>query len=245
MKQAYVFGCIILAASGGSALAESSSQVAWTLETLQRVENGDPGKGREIAQKSCESCHAATPKNAGAQDSRRRESSSANATNVSKEVSAYQDDTRPNLRGQLATYLYKELHDYKDGSRPHIVMAAFAAGLSDQDMADVAAFYSREAGPSWQKADAVPENIEQLVEHGDSRRILPPCAICHEPDGRGQKIDTPALAGQKAAYLVQTLQAYKSGERRNDLYGRMRSITQQLSDEEIAQLARYYMGSVR
>jgi cytochrome c553 len=244
MKQIYVFGCLVLAAFSGQSSAEPSSQVAWTLETLQRVKNADPGKGREIA-RSCESCHAATPKNAESQDFRRREQPSTNTTNVSKEVRDYKDDTRPNLRGQLSTYLYKQLRDYKDGTRPHAIMTAFAAGLSDQDMADVAAFYSREAGPEWRKADAVPEDVEQLVERGDGKRILPSCAACHEPGGQGQKIDVPALAGQKAAYLGQTLRDYQAGIRRNDLYGRMRSITQQLSDEEINQLARYYAGSDR
>ena len=214
MKLSYILAA--LAVFSGQAWAEPSSKVAWTLDTLHLVEKGDAAKGKQLAQ-TCDSCHAATPQNA----------SSPN----------------PSLQGQLATYLYKQLRDYKDGSRPNPVMAGMAAGLSDQDMADVAAYYSRETGPSWRKESFVSDIVEQLVERGDGKRILPPCQACHESNGKGQKIDIPALAGQKAAYLEQTLLAYKSGERHNDLYSRMRSITQQLGDEEIKQLARYYAGS--
>jgi cytochrome c553 len=58
-------------------------------------------------------------------------------------------------------------------------------------------------------------------------------------------MDTPVLAGEKASYLEQTMLAYKSGARHNDIYRRMRLIVQQLSDDEIRQLARYYAGLER
>ena len=91
----------------------------------------------------------------------------------------------------------------------------------------------------------VSEAAEVLVKEGDSRRILPPCTACHEASGTGQKIDVPAIAGQNAAYLEQTLLDYKSGARKNDLYARMRDITRQLSEEEIKEVARYYAGLKR
>lgn len=206
---------LLLAACGGSAIAEPSSKLAWTPENLALVKSGDVAKGKQIAE-TCAACHAAGPQPAG---------------------SAF-----PYLQGQLATYLYKQLRDYKDGSRPNSVMAGITAGLSDQDMADVAAWYSQQPIPSGTKTQLTQEIAEQLVEGGDGKRILPPCESCHEPDGKGQKIDVPALAGQNAAYTEQTLLDYKSGVRHNDLYGRMRTITQQLSNEEIKELARYYSG---
>ena len=58
--------------------------------------------------------------------------------------------------------------------------------------------------------------------------------------GQGEKQDIPALAGQQANYIENTLQSYKRGERHNDVYGRMRLIAQQLSDQEIKDLAHYY-----
>lgn len=209
---------MLLLALGGDIRAEPSTRVAWTPENLRFVQNGDAAKGHEIAQ-SCDGCHAASPENA--------------------------QTPYPSLHGQSATYLYKQLRDYKDGSRASDIMAAFAANLSDQDMADVAVWYSRKTAPSAPAAVGVPEAIEQLVERGDGRRVLAPCAVCHGRSGQGQAVDNPALAGQQAEYLEQTLSAYQSGARHNDLYGRMRLIAQQLSAEEIKQLARYYARSGR
>ena len=148
----------------------------------------------------------------------------------------------PYLDGQLAPYLYKQLHDYKDGSRANPIMTGLVAGLSPEDMAHVAVYYSGQDIPPPPKEEKGSEAAEVLVKEGDSRRILPPCAACHEASGTGQKIDVPAIAGQNAAYLEQTLLDYKSGARKNDLYGRMRDITRQLSEDEIKQLARYYAG---
>lgn len=147
----------------------------------------------------------------------------------------------PNLEGQLDTYLYKELMDYRSGARQHTIMSALAQGLSDQDVIDIAAFYSHKPlskkGP---EADAVGAS---LVHQGDSRRILPPCSVCHQSSGVGQKMDVPAIRGQKGAYLVETLKAYKQGTRHNDLYGRMRAIAGEMSDAEIEALGRYYGGT--
>ena len=148
----------------------------------------------------------------------------------------------PYLNGQLAPYLYKQLFDYKDGSRANPIMTGLVTGLSPQDMADVAVYYSQLDIPPPPKEEKASEAAEVLVKEGDSRRILPPCAACHEASGTGQKIDVPAIAGQNAAYLEQTLLDYKSGARKNDLYGRMRDITRQLSEDEIKEVARYYAG---
>lgn len=151
----------------------------------------------------------------------------------------------PYLDGQLAPYLYKQLHDYKDGSRANPIMTGLVAGLSAADMADVAEYYSQQDIPPPPKEEKASEAAEVLVKEGDSRRILPPCAACHEASGTGQKIDVPAIAGQNAAYLEQTLLDYRSGARKNDLYARMRDITRQLSEEEIKEVARYYAGLKR
>ena len=51
----------------------------------------------------------------------------------------------PKLGGQQASYILKALQAYKAGDRPHPSMRAIAAGLSDQDMADLAAYYGAEA----------------------------------------------------------------------------------------------------
>lgn len=145
----------------------------------------------------------------------------------------------PLLDGQIGAYLFKQLKDYQDGSRMNELMTGLVRGLSDQDLADIAAYFSQLKAPSSTKSK-VTEMAEVLVHRGDPRRILPPCVACHERDGRGQKIDVPAIRGQSAAYLHQTLKDYKSGQRHNDLLGRMRAISQELNEKEIKALAEYY-----
>lgn len=53
------------------------------------------------------------------------------------------NDTYPKLSGQFADYMVKALQDYKSGERKNPIMSGFAAGLTEQDMEDVAAYYSR------------------------------------------------------------------------------------------------------
>lgn len=197
----------------GNVDAEPSTKVAWTAETLRLVKSGNPEKGRQLAE-SCQACHSTDSANAGT--------------------------ANPYLSAQLATYLYRQLHDYKDGSRQNPVMTGIASGLSDQDMADIAQWYSQqkpvEPRPSSGKSSGTPS----LVSKGDSKRLIPPCGICHGWEGQGEAVDTPRLAGQKAAYLSQVLAAYQSGERHNDIYRRMRAMSERLSTEEMEALAGYY-----
>lgn len=207
-------GMLFLFASAGLA-AEPASNVVWNVETLKLVKHGDAGKGKAIAE-TCDGCHG---------------SGSAATPN-------------PYLQGQLPTYLYKQIQDYKSGVRADPIMQGMVAGLSDRDIADVAAYYAEAELPAPQPAKAATDTAEALAERGDPARILTPCAVCHG-GGKGQPIDNPALAGQKASYLEQTLLAYRSGERRNDIYGRMRTLAARLSPAEIAELARYYAAQGR
>ena len=146
----------------------------------------------------------------------------------------------PSLAGQTANYTYKQLRDYADGKRENPMMSSIAAGLSEQDSADLAAWF--QSLPTAQNKGSQ-EDLSKaisLVDKGNGKKILPPCFVCHESSGKGQKMDTPALAGQQAEYTEATLLEYKNGTRHNDLYSRMRVIAKQLSDAEIKQLAKYY-----
>ena len=188
-------------------MAEPSSRVAWTPETLNFVKKGNADHGKELAG-TCAGCH-----NEG--------------------------NPAPILEGQLPTYLYKQLVDYKNGSRkdPSTAMNGLASTLSDQDMADVAAWYSSQK-PILGKGGA--KDTTGIVFRGEGKRMEPACSSCHGGSGQGEKVDTPSLAGQKAEYLEKTLLAYKTGARANDIYSRMRLIASKLSDGEIKQLAEFY-----
>ncbi|MCL7420632.1 MAG: cytochrome c4 [Methylobacter sp.] len=193
--------------------AEPSSQVAWTPDKLNFVKKGNSKNGKELAMQ-CAACHG------------------DNGVSSAPEF--------PSLAGQLATYTYKQLQDYKNGQRAHPLMTSIAAGLSDQDMADMAAWYSSLPPPRNKAGKKDLDIAERLVFEGDGRRTLPPCYTCHGSSGQGEKMDIPALAGQQAEYFTATLTAYRNGERHNDIYSRMRVLSQQLSDTEIQELAQYY-----
>ena len=198
---------VICLGLSGAVLAEPSSQVAWTPSTLNLVKKANADKGKELAG-TCAGCH-----NEG--------------------------NAAPNLDGQLPTYVYKQLVDYKNGSRkdPATVMNGLASTLSEQDAADVAAWYGQQAPKAGKGGASDPTGI---VSVGDGKRMEPACSSCHGGSGQGEKVDTPRLAGQKAEYLEKTLLAYKNGTRANDIYSRMRLIGSKLSDKEIKQLAEYY-----
>jgi cytochrome c553 len=205
-----------------AAHAEPSSAVAWTPATLKLVKNGNPATGKDLAQ-ACQACHGANGEGTKAQI---RDGETLPAI--------------PAIAGQLATYTYKQLRDYNQGVRGDASMTGIAKGLSEQNAADLAAWFSTLPAPV-NKASAKPTGrAEKMVRLGDGKRLLPPCFVCHGGNGQGEKMDSPALSGQHADYLVSTLQAYKKGERHNDIYSRMRLIAQQLKDEEIKELADYY-----
>ena len=84
----------------------------------------------------------------------------------------------------------------------------------------------------------------RLVELGDPSRNIPPCASCHRP-GSGGPIETPILAEQWKEYVALQLKMYASGDRRNDVYGRMRDIASKLTPAEINGLATYYRAGFR
>jgi cytochrome c553 len=202
--------------------AEPASSVAWTPETLNLVKGGNLDKGKTLAE-SCKSCH-------GDQGQGMKEETRDGETLPSI----------PALAGQLATYTYKQLRDYAGGSRVHDQMTGIAKELSEQNAADLAVWFASLPKQENKSSGGNLDKAEKMVEDGDGKRILPPCFVCHGGKGQGEKQDIPALAGQHADYFARTLQDYKNGSRHNDIYSRMRLIAQQLTDEEIKELAQYY-----
>lgn len=198
-----------------NAYAETASDIAWTPELLKFVKNGDAKKGEALAE-PCRSCHG---------------EEGQGATMLA-----------PALAGQVANYTYKQLMDYAQEQRGDVTMSAIAKGLSKQDAADLAVWFSSLPPPKASKSTAKSARAEKMVADGDGKRILPPCFVCHGAKGQGEKMDIPALVGQQADYFTKTLLAYKKGERHNDIYSRMRLIAAQLSEDEIKELAEYYQA---
>jgi cytochrome c553 len=141
---------------------------------------------------------------------------------------AYPDYNVPRLAGQHADYIVAALKEYKDGERQHATMQVQAATLSDQDMADIAAYFASQTTVKPEPSGAsVPAKVAQL------------CVSCHGKDGVGVSAAYPALASQQASYLEQALDEYKSGERKNAIMG---TFVPSLSAQDIATIADYYAG---
>jgi cytochrome c553 len=196
------------------------SQVTWTPEVLQILARADPERGRAKVAEVCVACHG--------QD----------GVAVVPEV--------PNLAGQSGAAIYKQLHDYRTDSRVHPQMTGIAKALESSQIADVAAYYAGQPkrNPNPATLAESPMAIVRLVELGDPARNIPPCAACHRP-GAGGPIEAPILSEQDRDYLIRQLQMYASGARRNDVYGRMRTIAAHLTAIEIAGLATYYRAGFK
>jgi cytochrome c553 len=143
----------------------------------------------------------------------------------------------PNLAGQYAAVVYKELQDFKSGARINAVMTPMVANLSDQDMADLAAYYAYLPRlPPYHPVPGLP--TPSIVAHGAPMRNIAPCAACH--GGLDVKTGSPWLEGESEVYLKAQIQAFASGDRHNDISGQMRNIARHMTPEEIEAAARYY-----
>ena len=173
----------------------------------------DPAKGKEAAV-VCQACHM---ENGGGKDNGDIES-------------------WPRLAGLPAAYLAKQMQDFKSGSRQAPSMIAFANMLTDEQVADVTAYYASLPPPESDVPAADPAVLahgEKLAIRGDWDRYLPPCASCHGPGNNGAGDIFPAIAGQHAGYLKKQLQLWQQDQRQNDVNQLMASIAKRLTAEDI------------
>jgi cytochrome c553 len=146
----------------------------------------------------------------------------------------------PRLAGQTPAYIVKQLQDFRAGRRQG-QMQATAELLSDADIQVVAEYFSQQpirVGQTASLSDTQAHQAEQLFLKGDSERGLVACASCHGASGQGSE-NIPRLAGQHADYLLDQLQSFHSGTRRNDEQGQMRAISRRLSAAEKQILAEF------
>jgi len=146
----------------------------------------------------------------------------------------------PRLAGQTSEYIAKQLRDFRAGKR-HGQMQATAELLSDEDIQDVAGYFSSQP-VIVRSAERLPSSqsriAKQLVQQGDADRNIPACVSCHHQNVEGLKT-FPRLAGQHQDYLFTQLMAFKTGKRDNDHDGQMRKISRALTEQEMQILARY------
>ena len=149
----------------------------------------------------------------------------------------------PSLAGQGEAYLAKQITDFKTGDRKDGTMNAMVGGLSDTDVANVAAFF---ASNKIKGGTAKKETLElgkKLYRGGDASRGIAACASCHGPTGAGNPAAKfPALAGQHAKYTIKALKDFSLSTRSNDPNGMMRVVAGKLKDSEMKAVAEFISG---
>lgn len=131
----------------------------------------------------------------------------------------------PHIGGEPAAYLVAQLTAYKTGAREHEMMTIVAGGLSEAQIADVAAWYA-----SHEVTAALPAGAAEA----DAPAL---CVGCHGADGISVVPDAPNLAGEANIYTDTQLKAFRGGRRVHDV---MSGIAADLSDAEIRAVADWY-----
>ncbi|MEO7623858.1 MAG: c-type cytochrome [Gallionella sp.] len=181
-----------------------------------RSGSGDPVAGREKSQ-LCQGCHG--------------------------EEGISIEGLIPKLAGQYGKYIAKELRNYQAGTRSHQIMNAMAATISDDDLADIAAYFA--SRPKMKGAGSNSELGKKLFLHGDISRTMVACVNCHGVNGKGLTPNTsmfPVIGGQQKDYIRRQLVNFRKNDRTNSPNAIMNKITQKLTDDEIEALADYVSG---
>jgi cytochrome c553 len=139
------------------------------------------------------------------------------------------NDTWPNLAGQNAAYLARILGAYKSGAQTDVMMSPVAQSLSDTEVQNLATYYAGLSCRAPARAAGAGAAAGKLLAKN--------CAACHGETGIGANPAWPHIAGQKSAYLANTLKAFRAGLRKDPM---MAGVVRSLSDADIANLAAYY-----
>lgn len=150
----------------------------------------------------------------------------------------------PKLAGQGAPYIYEQLKLFKSGERQNAVMAGQVAGLSKQDMRDIAAYFADQQTRPGAANEKIAPAGAKLYHGGDIEEGIPACAGCHGPAALGNAAAKyPRLSGQNPQYIAAQLKAYRDGERSGYAKAEiMNAVAEELDDEDIQALASYVAG---
>jgi len=140
---------------------------------------------------------------------------------------AYPSYRVPKLGGQKAAYLEIALQGYRDDKRTHPTMTGQASSLSDQDIADVAAYLASIGG------DTVAAGGSENVSFDKAQA----CTACHGPNGVSVNAMWPTLAGQHEDYLLLALSSYRDGSRVDPVMSAQAAL---IAEEDVALLAKYF-----
>lgn len=198
-------------------LSEESALKQSGDETKLRIGPGDPVVGKSKAE-LCFGCHG----------------EEGNST----------DPQYPKLAGQYGMYIAKQVRNYQATTRSHLVMSGMAASVSNEDLADISAYF---ASQPMMKGDHPSSNKigKKLFENDDLSRMMVRCNNCHGATGKGLEPGNPVypvIGGQHKEYLLAQLINFKKGVRNNSPGGVMNTTVHRLSDAELEALADYVSG---
>jgi cytochrome c553 len=149
----------------------------------------------------------------------------------------------PSLAGQHASYIYKQLSDFKASRRVNASMSGMVAGLSDDDMKNLAAYYETQSPKSVAFDGELIAKGESIYRGGITETGVAACMGCHSPGGKGNgPAGWPSLKGQYPEYIATQLQAFKQGARANDPGKMMRNLVGRMSEMEMKAVAAYVAG---
>ncbi|MCF7983875.1 MAG: cytochrome c4 [Thiohalocapsa sp.] len=204
-----------------------AAALASTLGSMQVVASeghetapvGDPAKGKEKAGQICQACHGLDGNGVPAQP------------------------IWPKLAGQHPEYIYKQLANFKNNDRWNAQMSPMAMPLTEEEMLNLAAYYSElEQTGGTAEAELV-ELGEKIYRGGNATSGVPACSGCHGPAGLGNNLSKfPRISGQYSEYTDQTLKLFRAMERANDPNGMMRGVASRMTDQEIAAVSAYIEG---
>jgi cytochrome c553 len=143
-----------------------------------------------------------------------------------------QETSTPVIWGQIEGYLYLQLRDYKLGTRKNEIMSQVASTLEKQDMFDLAAYFAAKPWPNLPQPAASGDDTKQAMTANTSVG----CTGCHLDKYQGTGT-APRLSDQSAAYLQQTMLAFRNKDRGNN--PGMSSLMLSISEDDIAALAAY------
>lgn len=201
-------GLLIVAAIAGAAVAcDRAMAQGGEMRTLNAAPM-DIAEGKRLAEMDCTNCHGVNG------------------------VSTTQNT--PNIAGQRPAYLYLALKEYQSGTRTNTAMGNAVKFLSDDALVKVAAYFASldpAPPPTGPAGPARPDPVEA------GKGVSTACAGCHGDVGVSQIPGIPSLIGLDPKYLVDAMQAYKNGQRKNDT---MKSMLAAVNETAMDNVALFY-----
>jgi cytochrome c553 len=150
----------------------------------------------------------------------------------------------PNLAGQHESYIVQQLKNFKSGARNEPTMVPMAMPLTEQDMLDLAAYFSSQTVELGSVKEESLELGQKIYRGGNKETGVSACIACHGPTGAGNPAaEYPSVSGQKPEYNLKQLKDYASEVRKpQGQAATMRDIASNMTEEEMKAVTDYMYG---